>query len=1283
LLIKGESILGHDGAAFHLRSEAAQKVLSWYSMRQGRWQMNVNDDDVEESLSAMTTPLARTKPASQPTPSSVIQRWHLRRIRAHRFAGLHRFDPRKNQPQDFELLIDGKLISLTGKNGTGKTSLLNAITWCLTGHIYRAQRIPEPAGTVVVTATDDTGTAEIPVVSPVPPSDAFSGGGSVTVDTWVELEFHDNVTDSEAKVRRSVGRNSRGGFEPKFNISGMTLDAVAFHIGTRLPGLVPYIQLSKRSPFGAAVAALTGFESLLTLVAHSSRLHDRVRNRTLKAAQRELDGTRETITRIVSSIDAELPALEACGVTAPSDLRSPEGLAKWQQVLNMTHSQLLHDAGRVLPTFKDDDASQRFNLSRLIEPAIAAIDMSALKRGRTAQRLSRLQKLTDAQCETVDRLLLDLSTEAKLLAEQLTNTDMAQRTRLYARVAAWLKESDQTVGDLCPVCGNTLASAIDAVSGQPVREHIANCTLDSTTLSHTTDSWVASAKARLASVLPDDMHTELAAELPRQPHDLLRAALVDEIFSDPAFSAPFDSLRPRIAALCDEALKAMPTMEEPTILRFARPFTDSGAVTLVTRLHRIVAFARWRKENEKGSRDVFKRVIGLVREQNGADTSIVDARPLAGHLVAIRRLVEASRPVTNAIDLADNLAKALNLEATLKRRIGDCQILLACLIEIGGIKKLVDGELKALIKELNEETIAWKNRLYGSVIGAPQLDQASVAVGGNVSLRLAVGGTGVPAEAIANASHLRASLIAFLFAFWEYRWERLGGLSLLLLDDVHELFDPENRSRIASAIPLLVERGAHVICTSNDESFSRDLTLAAKRRSVEYERRCIHPLTLNRSCVVVGVYEAEIDGLRREFEKSPGEDEPAINYLMAARVYFEERLIDFFDTPDPQITATATLHDLLGAARRSRRLGVEPFDSLAIGHLLDNPALADGSQLLDLLNRSVHRTRSTLRYCDADAVQSELQNVRELMEAAYGGYQHWLRRDLPSSPLHAPSVLSNVICQIPCDVPVRWQLAAFTRGGVDAGGRLSKDETFDLAWFAGKAAYRIARPTFGFACPRGSIAIVDPSDDDILDNRLVIALHGTAVYARRLLRSERSSTYIALGSEDENPLNRAHSLFLPRSEVQLLKVVGVLFEAPSTLISDPVEALAIDIGSRLMEVETAYRVEGDSALPLALPNQLVLGGTAISPAELPKDRRSIVALETSTGKAVLKRVGACIDEIQGLHMFESIGGSGDSMAAYIVRPIKPTQIPVVRRSRRIVGVLYEPRSRIPRSFTKQ
>ena len=69
--------------------------------------------------------------------------WHLRRIEAHRFAGLHRHcAPDGSDPEPFVLELDKDITLISGFNGAGKTALLSAVTWCLTGKALRSQHMP-------------------------------------------------------------------------------------------------------------------------------------------------------------------------------------------------------------------------------------------------------------------------------------------------------------------------------------------------------------------------------------------------------------------------------------------------------------------------------------------------------------------------------------------------------------------------------------------------------------------------------------------------------------------------------------------------------------------------------------------------------------------------------------------------------------------------------------------------------------------------------------------------------------------------------------------------------------------------------------------------------------------------------------------------------------------------------------------------------------------------------------------------------------------------------------
>jgi hypothetical protein len=117
------------------------------------------------------------------------------------------------------------------------------------------------------------------------------------------------------------------------------------------------------------------------------------------------------------------------------------------------------------------------------------------------------------------------------------------------------------------------------------------------------------------------------------------------------------------------------------------------------------------------------------------------------------------------------------------------------------------------------------------------------------------------------------------------------------------------------------------------------------------------------------------------------------------------------------------------------------------------------------------------------------------------------------------------------------------------------------------------------------------------------------------------------------------------------------------------EAVLVDGGDVLKRIEIAFRVVDDSAVPLALKRQVVLGGARIELDELGRHKDALVALTLDDGSSIFKRVGAVLPgELDHLRQFESIGGLGSSQVLSIGKPHRG--FPGVRNARTIIGVLY-------------
>ena len=85
-----------------------------------------------------------------------------------------------------------------------------------------------------------------------------------------------------------------------------------------------------------------------------------------------------------------------------------------------------------------------------------------------------------------------------------------------------------------------------------------------------------------------------------------------------------------------------------------------------------------------------------------------------------------------------------------------------------------------------------------------------------------------------------------------------------------------------------------------------------------------------------------------------------------------------------------------------------------------------------------------------------------------------------------------------------------------------------------------------------------------------------------------------------------------------------------------------------------YRVADESAVPLALPKQIVLGGPSIRLCHIGNYQDTLVALALDDGSSVFKRVGAALPgkKLSHLRQFESIGGLGSSQV-FSVGKVQP------------------------------
>lgn len=1283
-LVSGRPVDTTAGESFVLTDDRSRSALEWYrKIGAAKWTANVSAANGEDLVNAilLAPPELPELPARPANAKS--RRLRLKKLEAHRFAGLHKFGTPKAAPANYVHEFISPLTLFEGRNGSGKTSLLNAIIWTLTGEILRPQREPETAEDFEcsVSAEDDDDentTHKLSPLTPMPNVEQYRPDQPwVPADTWVELTFIDETGTELPPIRRSQFRSPRGKLEevpPDLTVLG--IDPIAVRIGTLMPGLLPLIKVGSVSELGRAVSQLTGLSALVDLAEHVRRAKTKIDREFIKAKTADLERADHDYSTAKDDLDKIVianPSLApAHAVPSPSDDKgAEETLDNITEHFESVKAAAFESSREILgehfePANSVLLADLEKNIGRALERISQPTSLSS------AARLGELRKLTSEQLNAAEARIEDLLAEAKALDALAKNPSESARTRLYARVASWIADhhDPQRKDDVCVVCGGILDQAVDPVTGRPVKAHLHEAAADSALLSQTLSRWAENAQGDLMRNLPETLRAEMATDLPDHPCELIRAAFLDELFSFEPFRGVLAEIKVQTASAFDEAVKERPMLAEPIGITLPEGCDALGKA--LKRLESAIRFSQWRHQNDTFVRDIFARVVGRVPKEGEAREKIT----LTGKLLDLEATVMAAQPISNALVQCGRLKTHLKSRRTAKQRLSEYGIASAALEDLARLGQLADEQVDQLRKTLRSDAANWRSRIYLGAFPdtAHELIDTGMGRKGELDLVVQTGGVAAPAQHVTNASALRASLVAFFLAFWEYVLKERGGLTTLIFDDPQELLDDENRERLATALFPLVSAGAQLIVTSYDPRFCARVSRLSIPRGIEHLE--VHPATRQQPVVRTTPSLPEIQERKARFDKDRNEEEAARSFADGCRVFFEAKLGDMFDDPAHAAWAIAnpdpTLATFIQRLRNVVKSGPHGmFSANVFRRFVEHPALADGSSVIVLMNKAHHGRRQEIRAAEVTQCADDLGTLLELVEQMSEECYRWRRRDAPKGQ-PAKKVAPDLVpmSRTELHVIVCPDLAAFTQDA-PSGESQESLERLDPDLLDDTAAYYLRRPNFGFAAPTGSLALVEAVPGPAPDRGLVIARHDREVYARRIVRSTNDGI-IGLTAEVLDPRNRnPKTIFFHETEVSIHQVVGIIFDHSIRAGQGPEEAVLIDnIDDVLKRIEVAFRVRDNSAVPLALEKQVVLGGGHIELSELEHYKDELVALTLDDGSSIFKRVGEALptSELAHLRQFESIGGLGSSQVLSVGK--QSDGFRSVTNSRVIIGVLY-------------
>jgi hypothetical protein len=1281
-LVGGRAVALDGGDELAMASDDSRAVLDWYRQNRGRWQANLSAGDTEAIIDMIGTPPPTIEASTEDGGSRAIETLRLVKIEAHRFAGLHAYGRPSAPPASFVFEPGKPVTLLEGVNGSGKTSIANAIVWCLTGHLIRSQRPPEegPLDFACEILRDDGATTTHPMsaITPLPPKSAElpENGQPIPADSWVELTFLDPTGTPLPPLRRSQIRTTRGKInETPPDLSATGIDPIAWRIATIMPALLPFLSVGSTSQLGEAVARLTGLADLVDLARHAEKMAGRVAKTTtpeLEKQRVEIAGRYQQAADDLTAILTEAPSIALEGDRPTVDAQgAQERIAEIAKYFVELKAKALSEAQEVLGTAFDAESKQaRDNLEASIRPAIEGLKVIGGLPSIT--RLTAL-KVDATETAKVVELLAQVEAEAATLSTLAADPDRARRAQLYAKISAWMHDHDHIDDGTCPVCVSQLHGACDPVTGVPVTDHLVEAARDREVIARTVAEWSAHWCGRLLQELPPTISGEVRHDLPMSPTALLRVGLADELFATEPFRGTLATLRTDAVALIDARLATLPEFQEPVgqSLPAALQAGCARLQQMIDRIVRALAFAEWREQN----RMVLTALVHTVRRGDDGDA---DAdRAIGRRLTSLRRIVEGVAPLNSASEQVRRMGSARKDYETTKDRIAACAravTALNLLVPLGG---LAQTQVDTLRRKLHHRSEHWRRAIYrNATTFAPDLIGTDMNARGVLDLKVGREGVTAPAQHISNASALRGALFGFFLAFREHVLATRGGLSLLILDDPQELLDHDNRQRLAHGLAAVAEAGAQLLITTHDRRFARSV-VAENRMADRIQHLSVHAVNSVHPTLSLSPTIEEVDRRRQAFINNRDSAVAAQDYASDLRVFIEARLSDLFDDLAEPAHATSsqalTLFPLLDRLRALiTNSGGELFSNPVLRRFVGDPGLVDGADPRRVLNKAHHSERASITYVDVKDVEPAFVRLRTGIEKVHEQFRlhRWREPLAPTDALETNVVSLPTMARPTFSVPICPDIAAFSRLVPACGSQDMATEQLNGEWFDGKALFYVRGETLGFAIPSGAVAIVEAEAYPGRDRNLVIARHQGNVLARRLHKVP-GSLGISLAAQTPDPRIPRPTMSYDESKVRLFRIVGAIFTdmAPP---SGGGEATAIDMVQELGRIEVAYRVREDSAVPLALPGQVILGGAELTSSELSAWEGKLVAVTLDDGTSIFKRVGARLPgNLAHLRQFETIGGLGSSIVVATEALDGVASLPAIVSARRVLGVLYD------------
>jgi len=1200
--------------------------------------------------------------------------WRLDRIEASGFGGLTLF----GGPQ-FDLRVDSENWCLEGQNGSGKTSLANAILWALTGKRIREQDGPVELQCARMPVSNDEGgkIGEWPFLASYPSSAADL---VKSVEVWVRLTFKNSKDESATAYRRLVC--------PCQNVHPSNCDATEAKIDPRLLVAPEFLETGLLMPariarigFGdksqslyEAVKMLTGLDQLADIAEGCSQFTHGGRRFLRYGKENGIDGFHTRFDEHMA---------DAQGKAKEISFALPENRAIGDKnvVLDLKAcaASASAEAGAYLATLKSEIAPDidtalsegRLKVRNAVGAARAIANQGAkgivvfeawkaLKEAAQHKPFAGLPSRLEDVHSKLDRAL-------GWHRRQLADT----RFRLKAMAAqSFIPPHEHTDNSLCPLCASVLSSD----EQRALAAELAELRSDAEEAERKIDDVCRGLQAELREALPAGLQLNWELLSAMDPRESYASAIVQRFCGEPPFSDILIGLAARLKAVVLRQQAMLPSFS------FREFYCDDGELSSVFALRRImheiervVALVSWWSANRQLFVDSWNDIIGQKQDDDTYPPESIEGelQTLELALAKADPLDEVSRLLFAAVKDAESWTDVRKEQALREAIAKGLEPLKDLRAVVGAETARSITNLSARMRDILERIHLRERLVYGQAC----LGKKMVTVAGGFEP-----GMQIDAALVANTSWLRAILWAFVLALREEAIKSLGAnpFPLMVLDDPQTTFDPRNKRKWAQELARLAnmdrnqKQGIQLLLTTNERLFYQCL--------VDHEKLVGQQgliAGVNKACGVATIVNGGC--LERKWTEALQDNNDALgrDYIAAVRIYCED-LIKFMLRGEGSNIPGMTLDKLKKELKQRHDSHVAPFDRKVFTDL--NNTLSDGGKAMKLINESHHKGDESIGLAQA-------KDVREFWLARLVGKIHdaFDAFDKFESFYGEPRTFSwaKKVIEFPAGFRESVAAVTFQRTGIAAAAKsdgLAGDGIVTVEeWNASTPIvlpnhelYQLAAGTLDPVAGIGDVLIVSNYAKPNPRN-LVVAAFGESLLARRYNRIEAHPEIIVLTGQSVDPLALPEPIIVSPEGTKIKKIVGTVFaarELPTPVLDVTREFVPLadaTVVASILDGTRLFQVQGRSAEPIALDGQFLITRGATKSLEAVKalDGRPIVAVDED-GTRFFKRL-RCSGSVAVL---ESLNPDGTT-AAELLSFDGSLGLPKLTQALEVIGVLFE------------